>query len=232
VDQFPSGGLDHFLSGANIFGQKGKQIMSKSKTTSPVPVTNVDVTGQLGAIEKSLAPIVSLTKQTRKQLEARSRNVPDALIQKMIQIASNNGGLVAGMPFDVDAATAALSNVSNAVAAADSSRTIAQKMVDSSVQQRVVVADRTFAIYRALERLVKTPEGNSLLRTYEDMASTVKNRPRVPRKKKTTEPSASNATAPEPTAPPAPSPAQAETAAPAAVAVPAAAAVASGASHP
>ena len=204
--------------------------MTKSKTSNPAPVaSSSSVTQQLAAIEKSIAPIVSLTKQQRRQLENRSANVPDALIQKMIQIATNNSGLVAGMPFDVNAASTALTQVSEAQAAADSSRTIAQKMVNSSVQQRVVVADRTFAIYRALGRLVKTPEGSSLLRTYEDMASTVKNRPRV-RRKKAAEPSASNATAPEPTAPPAPSPAQAETAAPAAVAVPAAAA-ASGASH-
>jgi hypothetical protein len=207
------------------FGQKGSQIMSKSKTSTTV--TSSNVTDQLGAIEKDLTDVVSLTKQERKQLEARSRNVPDALIQKMIQVARNNGGVVAGMPFDVDAASTALTEVSNAQAAADSSRTIAQKMVDSSVQQRVVVADRAFAIYRALGRLVKTPEGNSLLRTYEDMASTVKNRPRIPRKKKTAESPATTAAATETTTSQAPSPAQAEPAAPAA----AAATAASGASH-
>jgi hypothetical protein len=145
----------------------------------------------------------------------------------MIKIATDNGGVVAGMPFDVDAANAALSSSSKAQAAADASRTIAQKLVDSAVQQRVVVADRTFAIYRALGRLVKTPEGNSLLGTYKDMAATVKNRPRIARKKKTAAPSATPAATPEPTPAPAPSPAPAQASAPANVAVPAA----SGASH-
>ena len=210
------------------FGQKGMRIMSKSKTTQPAPATtNIDVTGQLDAIEKSLDPVVVLTPKARKQLEARSRVVPDALIQKMIKIAGSNGGLVAGLAFDVDAASAALTNVSTAQAAADSSRTIAQKLVDSAVQQRVVVADRTFAIYRALGRLVKTPEGNSLLGTYKDMAATVKNRPRIARKKNTAESSSPPATSPESTPAPAPSPAPAQASAPAATAVPAA----SGASH-
>jgi hypothetical protein len=204
--------------------------MSKSKTvTQPAPVTtNVDVASQLDAIEKSLGPVVSLTSKARNQLESRSRIVPDALIQKMIQIATNNGGLVAGMPFDVDAANAALTNVSKAKAAADASRTIAQKLVDDSVQQRVVVADRTFAVYRALGRLVKTPEGNSLLRTYEEMTTVVKNRPRIARKKKTAAASATPATTSESTPAPAPSPAPVQASTPAVAEAPTAA---SGVSH-
>jgi hypothetical protein len=212
----------------NAEGQRGMQIMSKPKTTQQAAATtNIDVSAQLVAINKTLDPVVNLTPKARGVLENRSRVVPDALIQKMIKIATDNGGVVAGMPFDVDAANAALSSSSKAQAAADASRTIAQKLVDSAVQQRVVVADRTFAIYRALGRLVKTPEGNSLLGTYKDMAATVKNRPRIARKKKTAAPSATPAATPEPTPAPAPSPAPAQASAPANVAVPAA----SGASH-
>ena len=205
-------------------------IRSKKSTINPAPVTSSSsVTDQLGALEKSLSSVVSLTKVARKQLEARSASVPDALIKKMIQIATKNGGVVAGMPFDVDAATATLTQVSDSQAAIDSSRTIAQKMRDSALQQRVQVADHAFGIYRALDRLVKTPEGNALLGTYEEMASTVRNRPRLPRKKTAAKASATTpATATEPTPAPEPPQATAPAAAPAATAVPAA----GGTSHP
>ena len=69
----------------------------------------------------------------------------------MIKIADQNGGLVAGMPLDTAAANAALTNVSDARTAAAASRAIAQKMDDDAVQQRVVVADRVFAIYKAAQ---------------------------------------------------------------------------------
>jgi hypothetical protein len=108
-------------------------------------------------------------------------------------------------------------------------------MADSATSQRVVVADEVFGIYRSLERLVKTPKGNSLLRTYQTMASTVKNRPRKPRKKKTAGTTSSGkkaAASSEQTSTPAPaeSPAEAPVSAPAPAAPAAAAAV--GASHP
>jgi hypothetical protein len=113
------------------------------------------------------------------------------------------------------------------VSAVASSRLIAQKVEDDSVQQRVIVADRVFAIYRALGRLVKTPEGNSLLPTYEEMALTVKNRPRVPRKKKPVDAKVTPTAAPASTSAPEPSPAPVATPAQAAAVVP----TASGASH-
>ena len=82
--------------------------MTKSKTSHPAPdPTNIDVSGQLVAINNSLDSVVNLTPKARGQLESRSRAVPDSGIQKMIQIATDNGGLVAWMPFDVDAANVA-----------------------------------------------------------------------------------------------------------------------------
>jgi hypothetical protein len=209
-----------------------------TKHTDPEATTTpatADVQTQLGTLEKSLSSIVSLTKAQRKQLESRSANVPDALIEQMIQVATKSGGTVAGMPFDTDAATDVLTQVKAARAASASAGQIAQQMADSATSQRVVLANRVFGIYRALERIVGTPEGNSLLRTYQTMASTVKNRPRKPRKKKSTVAAASSGkqaqASSEQTSTPAPaeSPAEAPVSAPA-PAVPAAAAV--GASHP
>jgi hypothetical protein len=165
-------------------------------------VSSTGVAAQLAAIEKGLVSIVSLTTKTRRQLENRSANVPDALVTQVAGIAAKSGGVVAGMPLDVNAALAILQDVKDARAAATAARQIAQQMDDYATQQRVVVSDRVFAIYRALGRLVKTPEGNSLLRAYEEMVTTVKNRPRKTRKKKPVAVT-SGAPTPEPTPPPA-----------------------------
>ena len=181
-------------------------------------------------IEKGLNAVVSLTAANRKQLESRSTKVPDALILKMIQVAKKNGGLVAGIPFDVTAAQGVLAQVTTLRAGVESSRSIAQKMSDQALQQRVTVADRTFGIYRALERLVKTPEGTSLLGTYETMAATVKNRPRIPRKKKPVA-SSSAATPPAPAPTPTATPEPPQASAPPPTPEPVAAPAASGASH-
>jgi hypothetical protein len=212
--------------------------MKTTKHTSPeasTPPAIADVATQLGTLQKTLSPIVSLTVKQRGQLETRSANVPDALIEQMIEAADKNGGVLAGFSFDTAAASATLTQVKAARAAAASAGQIAQQMADSATSQRVVVADEVFGIYRSLERLVKTPKGNSLLRTYQTMASTVKNRPRKPRKKKTAGTTSSGkkaAASSEQTSTPAPaeSPAEAPVSAPAPAAPAAAAAV--GASHP
>jgi hypothetical protein len=213
--------------------------MKTTKHSSPeasTPPATADVATQLGSLQKALSPIVSLTVKQRGQLENRSANVPDALIEQMIEAANKNGGVVAGFAFDTAAASATLTEVKAARAAAASAGQIAQQLTDSATSQRVILANRVFGIYRAMERLVGTPEGNSLLRTYQAMASTVKNRPRKPRKKKTTAGITSSgkkaAASPEQTSTPAPaeSPAEAPVSAPAPAAPAAAAAV--GASHP
>jgi hypothetical protein len=211
--------------------------MKTKQAAAPAPTSsanNADIAQQLGAIEKSVAPIVSLTTKTRKQLEARSANVPDELIEQMIQVAMKNGGKVGNTSLDVDATNATLTDVKAALAAAASSRLIAQQMEDDATSKRATVSDEVFSIYTALERLVHTPAGNSLLRTYATMKATVKNRPRKPRKKKTAGTSASGKAqaSSEQTSTPAPaeSPAEAPVPTPAPAAPVAAAAV--GASHP
>jgi hypothetical protein len=194
------------------------KIMTKSKTNHPASATSSSsssVADQLGAIEAGLATVNSLTAKQRDTLRSRSRSVPDTLIQMVIQLATKNGGQVAGIPFDVDAAQATLAQVSDAEASAGTSRTIAQKLEDGSLQQRIVVADRVFAIYRALGRLVKTPEGNSILGTYEEMTSTVRNQPRLRRKKAAEASSASPSTETAPAQSPAPAPSPVPAAAPA-----------------
>jgi hypothetical protein len=156
--------------------------MKKTKKATPVdPTTSVGT--QLGAIASNLASTPTLSVKERKTLGDRSRRAPDALIELVLKLAENNGGQVAGIPIDVASARTTLTNVSAATAAAADSRRIAAQMDDDALQQRVVVADRVFAVHMALRRLVNTPEGEPFARASEEMASVLRNQPRLKRGK-------------------------------------------------
>jgi hypothetical protein len=166
------------------------------KTKKPIPVDpSTSVGAQLDAIATNLASTPTLSAKERKLIGARSRRVPDALIELVLKLAETNGGQVAGMPIDVTAARATLTQVSAASAAADASRRIAAQMDDDSLQQRIVVADRAFAIHLALRRLVNTPEGQPFVRASEEMASALRNQPRLRRAKGAEEPASPSETA-------------------------------------
>jgi hypothetical protein len=132
-------------------------------------------------------------------MRSRSERCPDDLVEMVIHLAETGGGHVLGMPFDVQAARATLTYVSDARAAVDVARQLVQKLEDDLVQARSRVTDPTFALYTALRRLVNTDAGNKLAPAYEQMKSMVRNRPRRPSGRK------AGATSAQPVAPKAPS---------------------------
>ncbi len=181
-------------------------IMKKTKKSIPVDPTT-SVADQLGAIATNLASTPTLSAKERKLVGGRSRRVPDALIELVLKLAETNGGQVAGMPIDVTAARATLTQVSAATTAAASSRRIAAKLDDDALSQRIVVAERAFAIHTALRRLVNTPEGEPFARASEEMASVIRNQPRRKRASAAAKP-ASPSEAASPSTPASTTPAQ------------------------
>jgi hypothetical protein len=126
-----------------------------------------------------------LSKADRNRLRSRSERVPDQLIEMISDLAEQNGGEVLGMAFDAAQARTTLAQTSATRTQVSTAKQLTQKMEDDMIQQRVAVADPTFAIFTALRRLVNTKSGNSLAPAYEQMKTIVKDRPRTPRKKKT-----------------------------------------------
>jgi hypothetical protein len=120
----------------------------------------------------------ALDKRARKLLAGRSARCPDTLVTLVSQLATDGGGNVLGMPYDVQAAKDGLTQVSSLQTQLSVARQLVQRLEDEVVQTRVSVADPTFAIYTALRRLTKTAKGNALLPAYQQMAEAVKNRPR------------------------------------------------------
>jgi hypothetical protein len=162
------------------------------KTKKPIPVDPTTSVGQqLGAIASNIASMPTLSEKQRKTLGTRSRRAPDALIELVLKLAESNGGQVAGIPIDVASARTTLTNVSAASGAASASRRIAAQMDDDALQQRVVVADRAFGIHMALRRFVNTPEGIPFQRASEEMASIIRNQPRLKRGKAAEQPTSS-----------------------------------------
>jgi hypothetical protein len=164
-----------------------------SKTTGPAGLTLQGVPSLLAALQEGLGLGAAVfSRAERVKTRAGSRRVPDALIELVATYAENHGGAVAGLPFDGAAARAALTSVSTAQAAARAARQFARRAEDDAVQGRATVADRTFAVYAALKRLVRTPEGNALKDAYDEMHAVV----RAHNKTRKTAASAATSTAP------------------------------------
>ena len=144
--------------------------MSKSKSSKP-KASLQGVVDALVAFEGSLELGASLAKDERSKLRKQSDQVSDAFIELVANLATQQGGLVAGVAFDVDAAQKVIARSRDARAAADVCRRLAQRMEDDAVPQRIVVGKRAFAVYAALRRLVSTPEGNPLMHAFENLAS-------------------------------------------------------------
>jgi hypothetical protein len=149
-------------------------VTSNPATVVAPPAT---ATSTIGGIASSL-PNDVLEQKAKKKLASRSENCPDTLIDLVIQVAQQNGGSVAGMPYDVQAAKDALTQVGDLQTQLNVARQLVQRLEDEVVQTRISVADPTFAIYTALRRLTKTAKYNSLLPAYQQMQEAVKNRPR------------------------------------------------------
>jgi hypothetical protein len=149
-------------------------------------------------------PSASLDKKTRRNVQGRNENAPDALIEMICHVAEQGGGSVLGMPFDPVQARATIAQANNARTAIGVARQTLQRMEDDMIQQRSTAADPAFAIYASLRRLVKTKAGNSLAPAYEQMKAIVKNRPRKRRNKTAAAKGATSTTpAPAVAAPPA-----------------------------
>jgi hypothetical protein len=147
-----------------------------SKTTAPAQgLTLQGVPSQLAALQTGLGLGAAVfSRVERKKTRSSSQHVPDALIELVATHAENNSGAVAGLPFDGAAARVALTQVSTAQAAVRAARQFAQRVEDDATQGRATVADRTFAVYSALRRLVRTPEGAALKDTYDQMHTVVR----------------------------------------------------------
>jgi hypothetical protein len=151
---------------------KGKM---KSKSTAPPQHTLLDVANQLAALEAGLGLSGAIfSRDERKQVRGSSKHVPSTLIELVANCAAGNGGVIAGMPFDVVAAREALTQVSTAQAAVRAARQFAQRVADDATLRRSVVADRAFGIYVALQRFVRTPEGKPLKDVYDQMTSVMR----------------------------------------------------------
>ena len=175
--------------------------MSKSnrkKEKAMLPDHGRSVVSEIAAIESGLGLTTSLTRSDRVQARQRSERVPDALIELLATIASQNEGLVAGMTFDAVEARATLAYASTARTNIQAARHLAQRMEDESIRKHTLLANRSFGMYRALARLVQTPEGEALRSLYEQMQSLVRPRGR----RGSTKAASPNAVAPaKPTAP-------------------------------
>jgi hypothetical protein len=159
-------------------GEKGKSTMSKAKKSKPMASSQLTLPGvpaQLAALQAGLGLSGAVfSRIERKQTLASSYHVPDALIELVATHAENNGGVVAGLPFDAAAARDALTQVSTAQAAVRAARQFAQRVEDDATLRRSDVADRAFGIFTALRRFVRTPEGKTLRDVYDEMHSTMR----------------------------------------------------------
>ena len=122
----------------------------------------------------TIDPSTSYSREERKSVLSQSIRVPDALIERVADLAEQGGGTVLGISFDVDAArqTLAYSRACRAVIAA--ARSFARMISDDVLRQRVVVAQRAFAIYGAMGRLVQTGEDKRLIAPYEELQTLVR----------------------------------------------------------
>jgi len=147
---------------------------SKSVVKGGTPPTTNDAVEKLVALESSLNLSPGMTLSERKEQKSLSRNVPDKLIELVAEVATQNGGSVAGIPFDAAEASATLTYTSNAEKTAEAAKGLAQRVTDDAVQRRTSVANSAFAIYRAMGRLVRTTKGQAYRQKYEEMQRLVR----------------------------------------------------------
>lgn len=167
--------------------------MKKSKANAQALVD------ALTKIEASLDLGASLSNDERSKLRRKQSQVPDAFIEQVANLATQHGGAVAGIAFDVAAAQTALTRSRGARAVVDACRRLAHRVEDDAIPQRILVAKRAMAVYAALRRLVGTPEGNHLMASFEDLAALAR-RHRKSGRAKASPPAVVPVTEPKPTA--------------------------------
>ena len=147
----------------------------KAQATAPTQVTLQSVPTELKALETGLGLTGAVfTRVERVRTRTSSQHVPDVLIEMLATHAETNGGMVAGLPFDAAGARAMLAKVSTARSAATAARQFAQRVEDDAIQGRSDVADVAFGLYRALQRVVRSPQGKPEKDSYEKMRSAVR----------------------------------------------------------
>jgi hypothetical protein len=199
-----------------------------TSTAGPAGTSTSDVPAQLQALETSCGFGDPLPDATRTASEKLIRRVPASIVARVIALASRSGGTVAGIAFDPDTASAALTAADQADAIATAGQMLVRRAQDQSIRLRAGVTGDVSAIRTALRGYVKTAQGASLAQENDELRTLAKQATAARKARKTraenavtaaSSPGTTEAEAPPPT----PAPSAAPTAPTAAPAAPAAA---------
>lgn len=116
----------------------------------------------------------ALATNDRRRLAVQSNRVSDAMIEAMISVSVAHGGLVAGAPFDVDAAREVLARATALRGFVQWMKEITGRASDDVTRRRSAVAIQVMQRYALLEALVKNPEGAAMRGELDRMRAMMK----------------------------------------------------------
>jgi hypothetical protein len=125
-----------------------------AKTAAAIPVVQ--------KVEDGLDLIKALDPSQRRQLDGVIRTTGDDVIGRVLALARRHDGVIAGIPFDVPAAEAALADAEAAFALSSTLKTLARRLDDTGARSKGGVAEQVTAVVMALRGLVRTPQGEAL----------------------------------------------------------------------
>src|SRR4051794_37052315 len=109
----------------NIASHDSHEDTLASKAASAVPMVQ--------KIEDGLGLTTALSTQERRQLDGVIRYAPDEAITRVIALAIRHDGSIAGVPFDAEAARAALADADGAFALSTTLKTLARRLDDEGM---------------------------------------------------------------------------------------------------
>jgi hypothetical protein len=145
--------------------------MSTHKKPNELRVAPSNAAADLDALSKSLGYAPALPIAQVSLLRKRGGAVPVKVINLLANLAEQNGGAVAGLPFDSAAARDALARAENAQQIAKAARRLSRRAISDSVHSLALVGDESMTLVVALGRKVRTPNGKSFVEANDEIKS-------------------------------------------------------------
>lgn len=135
--------------------------MSTYKKPTKLRVAPSNAVASIDALSQSLGYAPAAAKAQLKLLQNRGTAVPVEVIKLLANLAEQNGGTVAGIPFDAQAARDCLARAEHARDVAKAARRLSQRAISDALQNLALVGDKSMGLTLALDRFVRDPQASA-----------------------------------------------------------------------
>ena len=145
--------------------------MSTHKKPKKLRAAASTAVSQIDSLSHGLGYAAALPKAQVNLLRNRGTALSSEVILLLAKLAEQHGGMIAGTQFDAAAARDALARAEDARDVANAARRLSRRAVSESVRNLALVGDRSMAVTQAMDRIVRTLDGESFVEANDQIRS-------------------------------------------------------------